>query len=107
MYKENKTPMSEETYKVTKDGLYNSYLVDVKLLQHEYATSNNPYKEGDIIEDHIGKGQWNGNYHISTRDSDSLPEMVYHCRVLKKDGTPTKKEEYRGIYGSNILIKKQ
>ena len=107
MSEENKTPMSEETYKAGRAAFYNAYLTKINELKKEFVTSNNPYKEGDIIEDHIGKGLWNGNYHIYTRDSDSLPEMVYHCRVLKKDGTPTKKEEYRGIYGSNILIKKQ
>ena len=106
MFEENKTPMSEETYKAGREAFYNAYLVKIDELKKEFVTSNNPYKEGDIIEDHIGKGMWNGEYGVYTYDRYSLPEMTYQCRVLKKDGTPTKKEEYRTIYGSNILIKK-
>lgn len=107
MYKENKTPMSEEIYKAGLIAFYDAYLTKINELEHEYVTSNNPYKEGDIIEDHIGKGLWNGKYEVYSSGRNSIPEMVYHCRVLKKDGTPTKREEYRPIFSSNILIKKQ
>lgn len=106
MSEENKTPMSEETYKAGREAFYNAYLVKIDELKNEYATSNCPYKEGDIIEDHIGKGMWNGEYEVYSSGRNSMPEMMYNCRVLKKDGTPTKREEYRQIYSSNILIKK-
>lgn len=104
MSEEKKTPMSEEMYKNAKEAFRIAYERRLEELNLEFFLSNNPYKEGNIIEDHMGKGMWNGKYKIY-RGLKILPEFVYYCRVCKKDGTPTKKEEYRWIYSSNILIK--
>lgn len=102
--KEGQAPMSKETYNEGKKAFYDAYLVKLNELDLEFCLSNNTYKEGDIIEDHMGKGIWSGKYAIYY--GRIIPIMAYDCRVCKKDGTPTKKEEYRWIYASNILIKK-
>ena len=54
--KEGQAPMSKETYNEGKKAFYDAYLVKLHELDLEFCLSNNHYKEGDIIEDHMGKG---------------------------------------------------
>ncbi len=67
----------------------------------EYAKSNNPYKVGDIVEDHIGKIRIE-RICISKIIID-YPCCTYYGVELKKDGTPCKRQTNRGIHQSNIL----
>ena len=70
-------------------------------LAKKFALENNPYKKGDIIQDHIGRGRILGYklyYGIN-----SLPSLVYRCENLTKKGEVNKKEPVREIYQNNIL----
>ncbi len=64
----------------------------------EYALSNNPYKVGDIIQDHITKIK-------ITKIFVSIYSKccVYEGIKLKKDGTPYKNNPLDKIYQGNIL----
>ena len=64
----------------------------------EYALSSNPYKVGDVIEDHIVRIK-------ITKILVSIHhrECVYLGVKLKKDGTPYKYNPLEKIYQGNIL----
>lgn len=83
--------------------LSDKYEIDKKVLYREFAFSNNPYKEGDIISDNtttikIEIIKWSYNY-------DGASYCVYHGTQLNKDGTVSKKQNDTTIYKSNIIIK--
>ena len=92
---------------MTEDEL-NSQIADLKKeydlkkqkLQIAYADSNNPYKIGDIVKDHIG------NLKIERISYANLyMTNKFQCRYigirLNKDGSPSKKET-SPVYQSNI-----
>lgn len=62
--------------------------------------SNNPYKIGDVVEDHIGKLMI--EQICVYEDPWDLPVCVYKGVELNKDGTPRKKQTGRGVYQSNV-----
>ena len=80
----------EKRYNDAKDRL----LID-------YAIANNPCKVGDIIEDHIGKGQII-KQEVVRNYRDRRSSMFYECIELKNDGKPKKKEIIRNIYQCNL-----
>lgn len=93
--------MTKQEFDNVFNALEKRYNDAQEQLYIEYAKSNNPCKVGDIIEDHIGKGQIikqnvTRNYH------DRHSSMFYKCIELKKDGTPRKKESLRVIYQYNL-----
>lgn len=70
-----------------------------KELYKEYAISNNPYKIGDIISDHVKTikiESW--KYYKSF----GLPQCVYRGIRINKDGTIAKKQDNNTIYQENI-----
>ena len=90
---------------MTKETLDNELLLlakkyddDCTELKKKYADANNPYKVGDIIQDHIGKGKIEKiAYYFSFS-----PECIYYCQELKVDGTPGKNKSRRWIYQNNL-----
>lgn len=92
--------MTKEEYKENAKELYNEYQKNLRLLNIKCAMENNDVKVGDKFTDHIGTipVESIGMYvnHLS-----SLPLCKYHGLVLKKDGTPTKKNERRDAYQEN------
>jgi hypothetical protein len=97
--------------------IYEDYINKLKLLEKEYdykksnlakefAFSNNLYKEGDIITDHI-KTIKIEQIRYTKNGMNNKPECVYDGPELKKDKT-TKKERNIGkelqgrIFQSNI-----
>jgi hypothetical protein len=72
---------------------------DKRILARQYAISNNPYKIGDVIEDH---------YHIikiekwTVRGTVSNPSLLYQGVVLKKDLTPKKNQDDAIMYQTNV-----
>ena len=61
-----------------------------------YCDANNPYKIGDIFEDHIGKIE------IKKIRYSTKPLCCYYKgNVLNKNGTPSKKIKERVAYQSN------
>lgn len=67
-----------------------------------FAKSNNPYKAGDVVTDHIGSVLVE-TIGVDGGFNSSRPCCTYTGLVLKKDGTPTKKGEKRTVYQSNII----
>lgn len=92
--------MEEKEYYSKKAQLENEHQQALKQLDKEYALSNNPYKIGDLICDHIGKGRIlsiKGVY-----KSYKLPQLVYRCANLTQEGRINKREPERDIYQYNI-----
>jgi len=73
-------------------------LVDMK---KKYALVLSPYKPGDIIEDHLGKGRVI-SLHPYTDIFDGTMKVRYHCENLTKNGGVSKVKPYRDIYQPNI-----
>ena len=72
-----------------------------KELMKEFSFSNNPHKIGDIITDNIGsikieKIKWGKLIY-------KYPCCVYYGVELKKDLTPTKKQNNTQIWQSNLI----
>ena len=70
-----------------------------KALIVEYCKTNAIFKVGDVVTDHIGSILVEK---VQAAYSFNKPVTVYRGRVLKKDGTPTKREEKRTVWSSNI-----
>ena len=92
--------MTREEYNKQKEALKQEYQKSLRGLAARCALENNPYKIGDIIEDHIGKGKITGWY--VTTWGDELPTMTYKCDNLTKKGEINKREPYRDIWQLNI-----
>ena len=92
--------MTQEEYKKRVAELQADHDKALRELKDEYALSNNPYKIGDIIEDHIGKGRITGMH--PTRTYMGEPTMLYVVDNLIKKGEINKREPTREIYQSNI-----
>lgn len=66
----------------------------------EYCNANNPYKVGDIFQDHIGKILIEKiEYNVSTLIYDYC--CIYYGVELKADGTARKDRKKRYAYQSN------
>ena len=77
-----------------------------KHLAQEYAFSNSPYKEGDIITDSVGSIKIEFiQYTVGGNFYSKYPQCVFTGIELKKDLTPTKKGEKRKINQSSIITK--
>ena len=93
--------MTPEEYHNKIKILENELKVNKNLVGRDYAFSNNPYKIGDTIKDHIGP--------IIIKDIKfnnsvmSLPQCVYFGTELNKDGKPSKKQTNRGVWQDNII----
>lgn len=95
--------MTLEEYNQKIKELKEETILKESKINMEYAFSNNPYKVDDIIEDHIGKIKVEKiKYTSGSNMFNSFPECVYYGTVLKKDGTPTKKQEIRQVWQSNL-----
>lgn len=65
----------------------------------QYARSNDPVQDNDIITDHIGSIKVHARKVCYEYNNAS---MCYHGVRLKKDGTPFKSGEFTWVYQSNI-----
>lgn len=92
--------MERKEYYTKKTQLEKEHQQALEKLDKEYALSNNPYKVGDLICDHIGKGRiLSFKVYRNFRD---LPQIVYRCANLTQKETINKREPERDIYQSNI-----
>jgi len=93
--------MTQEEYKKKLLELQDEFTEKKKEVAKEYAFSNNPHKIGDIITDHSGsklkieKIKWSYGY--------GAPACVYYGIELKKDLTPTKRQQNTSIHQSSII----
>jgi hypothetical protein len=91
--------MTMQEYKEEMKILAAKYEDSRRKLIKKYADANNPYKEGDIIEDHIGRGEIISIGYFMSFDT---PQCVYRCKVVNKDGSYSKRDNVRAIYRSNL-----
>lgn len=94
--------MTLDEYKQKKQGLKEAYEKALSDLNRECATSNNPYKVGDVITDHIGSGRIRKVVAIYVDSYDTMPTLVYECDNLTKEGEIQKREPIRRIWQCNI-----
>ena len=93
--------MTEDEYYSEIEKLEKELITNKNRVGREYAFSNNPYKIGDTIKDHIGAMIiTNIKYNNSVM---SLPQCVYFGTELNKDGKPSKKQSNRGVWQDNII----
>ncbi len=92
--------MNLEEYKSALNDIEKEAKAKKQQLYKDYAKANNPYKEGDIITDHIGSIRIEKI--TAVMDANNIPVCWYDGKVIKKDGTPTKRGAKRSIYQHNI-----
>lgn len=93
--------MTIEQYNKRLAELNKQHILNQKKLKMYFARENDPYKEGDIIQDHLHTGRIKGKkYYLGT--SYSLPCMVYICDNLTKKETINKKKPEITIFQTNI-----
>ena len=68
----------------------------------EYALSNNPYKEGEVVEAHDVRIRID-SIKVS-RTFSSTPECVYAGSRMKKDNTPYKSGERASVWQSSARL---
>jgi hypothetical protein len=95
--------MIKEEYILKLKKLEEKFNNEKKELYKEYALSNNPYKVGDIIEDH---------YHVIKIEKievhkflEAFPSCVYKGEVLTKKLIPAKVQKDVYMYQSGIKRK--
>ena len=93
--------MTREEYERRREEIIKSHEKQIAELRRDYSASVNPYKVGDIIEDHIGKGMIISIYHSWDTLNDK-PMSRYFCQNLTKKGEVNKKEPERYIFSTNI-----
>lgn len=94
--------MTRQEYEQKKKILKQDYDHNLYILDREYAMANNPYKIGDIIEDHIGRIKIE-KISFGYSFPHETPECIYYGIEVKKDNTPKKKQDLnRKIFQSNI-----
>lgn len=92
--------MTAEKYKKQVSELKEKHQIELRKLAVAFANANNPYKKGDIIEDHYQKGKII-DIHLFN-DPWGLPTCSYTCIEVKKDNTPKKGDKKITIYQTNI-----
>ncbi len=95
--------MTEQEYTERLARLEKEHQRAKSKLVREYALINNPYKVGDVLEDH---------YHtikveamIPQYSSNGFGEMLYVGVDLKKDLTPKKTQTGKHMYQENVKRK--
>ena len=74
---------------------------ELYILAKKYIDSNNPYKIGDIVTDHIGSIIVE---HINYRMTDyDNPYAVYYGIELRKDLQPKKNGSKRNSFQMNLI----
>jgi len=94
--------MTKEELEKEMVELEKQHYANQRKLYQKYALANNPYKEGDIITDHVASIQIQSiGLHVSMGE----PCCKYIGLQLNKDGKPSKKQDHNIIYQTNILTK--
>jgi hypothetical protein len=96
--------MDKQEFDKKVKSLRTKFESDKKELALAYAKENNPYKIGDTITDHAGSLIIERIDYSLTFGNGEYPCCVYSGTELKKDGTPKKNQEGRGVYQSNLHL---
>lgn len=93
--------MTKEEYTAAQKELAEKHRIERLELAKEYALSNNQYKAGDIITDHIGSIRIERvGFYIGLNNN---PECTYYGDNLLKSGAISKREPKRTVHQSNIV----
>lgn len=87
--------MTEEEYLSKKKAM-------LKILDEEFARSNNTVKIGDKIKDHTGEGVVREMSVVNIGMPGKLPCMWYTCDNLTKSGEICKRTPVRTIWQTNL-----
>jgi hypothetical protein len=93
--------MTKDEYKSKFDEINNDCQLKLKSLAKEYAISNNPYKIGDVVTDHMGSIKIE-QIQFTLGGGKYIPECAYTGIELTKKGEPNKRGTKRRIYQSSI-----
>lgn len=92
--------LSEETIEKL-DEIHSAYVESTKEILVNEARKNNPYKVGDVIEDHYQIGKIKSVV-INTNIDRRTYGISYRCERLTKKLKPFKNGEDIMIYGGNV-----
>ena len=98
--------MTEEEYEAKRTFIQKEYNNKLKALNKECASSNNPYKIGDVITDHYHTIRIERIGLSSHKAHNDMPQCVYRGVELKKDGTPKKRQVDTVMFQCNVKEKK-
>jgi len=96
--------MDKKDYDESLKILQKEYQAKCLALDIEYAGANNPYKIGDIIEDHISIISIE-KVHYRSSGLNGVPACFYTGPELKKDLMPKKKSKIGTIFQENVIRK--
>lgn len=91
--------MTKDQLKEQINALSDEFERRKRVIYKEYALSNNPYKIGDIVTDHMGSVVVEK---IQIHISDGSSSCVYTGKNLLKNGSQSKREPIRSAYQINI-----
>ena len=95
--------MNLEEYNALIKQAEEDFLLKKKQITRDCALSNNPYKVGDVITDHVGSIKIEKIKYAFGRFGE-LPCCTYEGVILNKNGEPsTKKDNKRGVWQNNII----
>lgn len=98
--------MTYEEYEQKVEELESEFNEKKNELSREFAMANNPYKVGDILQDHfqiirVEKIKWTFTY-----DTNFIPECLYFGTQLTAKLEPKKRQDINPcMYQSNVLRK--
>lgn len=97
--------MTKEEYQLKYKEITQQEDERKKSLAKDYANSNNPYKIGDIITDHVGSIKIEEIKYSLYTSFDTLPCCVFIGTEITKKGELNKRGKKRMIYQTNIISK--
>lgn len=98
--------MTKEEYEAKKILLWKEYNDKLEALNKECASSNNPYKIGDVIIDHYHTIRIERIVYAGNKDHNDMPFCRYYGVELKKNGTPKKRQMDTVMYQCNVKEKR-
>lgn len=95
----------EEYYKELEE-LKAKHAKEIKNFVENWALATNPYKAGDIVEDHVQRVRITGYVRVEMNyPRNDKPILVYRGDNLTKKNEVKKREPVATIYQSNIKRK--
>ena len=91
--------MTKEEYYVELERLKKEYDVGVSGTINKFAIGNNPYKLGDLVQDHTSYIKIESMRIVANLKD---PYVVYKGPLLKKDGQPRKDGKIGSVHQCNI-----
>jgi len=91
-----------QEYETKLNIINENYYKEQNALKINFAKENDPYKIGDIIQDHIGKIKITSKKVVFTPSHDFPSCILYQGENLTKLGNINKREPIRLIYQFNI-----